>query len=191
MRFVRFLMKPASFHQSKESPMSALACPSPNSSAVEKPTSSNAEKAVRLLIDVWQNGQYEVLPEIVHKDFERHHERAGAKGIEECATAIRQYRQGFPDLKYTIRHTTETEDRVSLLYDVEGTHLGDFLGIPKTGVKDKLTCCDFVIFEDGLIRHVWTYFDELRMMQKMKVIRVRYTALIRILWNRLRNKFTR
>jgi predicted ester cyclase len=68
---------------------------------------------------------------------------------------------GFPDLYVTIDDTIAEGNKVGIWYTVEGTHRGDFDGIPATGNHVKWSGFDLFTVEHGKIsegRFVSDYF---------------------------------
>lgn len=129
------------------------------------------QKAVSLLVDVWQNGDYAKLPLICQPNVKRHHERIPANGIDEYCKVVGFYRQAFSDLRYEIREIIAEGNKVAVVYMVTGTHTGPMGNIPATGVRDTIGCFDFYIFSDGLMSEIFTEFDELGLLIKLGVMK--------------------
>ena len=71
--------------------------------------------------------------------------RAGLK------SSMGRHLVGFPDLHVTIDESLAEGNRVGIWYTVEGTHRGEFEGIPATGNHVKWTGFDLLTIEDGKI----------------------------------------
>ena len=130
----------------------------------------NKQQGIRLLHDVWQNGNFVCLSELVHEDVRRHHERMPANNIEEYQRVVAYYRAAFSDLRYDIKHVIGEGDKVAILYDVTGTHTGPLGQIPATGVRDSVGCIDVYVFRDGRMSDIYTAFDELGLLMKLGVL---------------------
>lgn len=132
----------------------------------------NKKQGLRLLIDVWQYGDFSALPEICHDDVQRHHERMPASGLAQYQQVIQHYRQAFTELKYDVKTVIAENGNVAIRYVVAGHHTGAFGPIPPTGVRSSLECIDWYRFRDGKIAEIWTMFDELGMLMKLGVIKM-------------------
>lgn len=128
-------------------------------------------KAVSLLVDVWQNGDYAQLPRICQPNIVRHHDRIGASGLGQYRMVIEHYRSAFANLRYDIIESVENGSKVAIVYKVTGTHVGQLGSIPATGVTDTVWSIDFFVFEDGRISDVYTLFDEIGMLIKLGVVK--------------------
>ena len=76
----------------------------------------------------------------------------------------------FPDLRFESEFMVAEDDMVVAYNSVEGTHHGEFMGIPATGKSFVLNNADFCRFtEDGLIAEHWGVFDMGSMMRQLGV----------------------
>ena len=61
-------------------------------------------------------------------------------------------RSGFSDVQWEIKEMTAEDNKVAVLWELTGTHDGEFLGVKPTGVKIKTTVMNFYYFnEDGKV----------------------------------------
>ena len=73
--------------------------------------------------------------------------------------------QGFPDIKQTIQDIITEKDKVVYRSTMEGTHTGEFLGIPPTGKSARIN--DFTLLRISNDRIVeWWY--ECNLLELMK-----------------------
>ena len=100
------------------------------------------------------------------------------RGFEaaEVISGIEGYKQhfvtlttGFPDLRITIRDMQE-EDRVVARFSVEGTHTGDFVGIPPTGKRVLMTGIAIARISNGQLVEEHANTDGLGLMKQLGVI---------------------
>lgn len=82
-------------------------------------------------------------------------------------TFFKQMRTAFPDLKITADHTVESGDDVAIAYSIEGTHLGQFMGIEPTGTRVKARGLQIARFEDGKAVERWGSSDELGILKQI------------------------
>jgi predicted ester cyclase len=85
----------------------------------------------------WTQGRVEVAEELIHPNFKVH--GAGGQvvepGIEGLKQLIQAWRTGFPDGVQRVDDIFAVGDRVCVRLTWEGTHLGEFLGVPPSGRK--------------------------------------------------------
>ena len=89
-------------------------------------------------------------------------------GPESLEGAVRVFRDGFPDLQDTVQELVAEGSRVVARTLWEGTHLGEFVGVPPTGKRVVITGINFFrIGEEGMIVERFGSFDALGMMQQL------------------------
>lgn len=82
------------------------------------------------------NQELDTLGETVAKDFIEHVPLPGqGQGREGLKYAIGLLIRGFPDLQWTQEEQIAEREKVASRFTWTGTHRGEFLGIPPTGVK--------------------------------------------------------
>jgi steroid delta-isomerase-like uncharacterized protein len=76
----------------------------------------------------------------------------------------------FPDLRFTTTFMVAEGDMVGAFSSVEGTHRGEFMGVPPTGKSFTINNADFCRFsDDGLIAEHWGQVDIASMMRQLGV----------------------
>ncbi|GAC1350722.1 MAG: ester cyclase [Ktedonobacteraceae bacterium] len=80
------------------------------------------------------------------------------------------FQSAFPDLRYIIEDTIVEGDKFVERLRFEGTHRGDFQGIPPTGKRVSFSGMSIMHMKDGRIAELWGQFDALGMMQQLGVI---------------------
>jgi steroid delta-isomerase-like uncharacterized protein len=65
------------------------------------------------------------------------------------------WRAAFPDFTSQIYEMIAEEDRIATRWSFEGTHLGDYHGIPPTGHRVRLSGMTFNRVRDGLLAEEW------------------------------------
>jgi predicted ester cyclase len=76
----------------------------------------------------------------------------------------------FPDLKFTTDFMVAEGDMVSAFNSVQGTHRGEFMGIPPTGKSFTVNNADTCRFTgEGLICEHWGIIDVAAMMRQLGV----------------------
>ena len=87
--------------------------------------------------------------------------RDGIRGLWDVFLA------GFPDLHSTVLDTVSEGNKVVLRWQIEGTHTGDFLGVPPSGNKITLDVTEIFRVENGQLVEAWDQWDRLGLMQQI------------------------
>lgn len=113
-------------------------------------------------------GDYDCLDEICDEHMINHH--TVPHPDNENGT-FRQYiedlRSAFPDLTITAEHMDATENDMTVIYTLCGTHQGKFLGVEPTGRRVRARGMQVTRFEDGKIVERWGSADELSMLKQL------------------------
>jgi predicted ester cyclase len=77
----------------------------------------------------------------------------------------------FPDFQMDVEDVIASGDKAVARVRVSGTHVGEFMGIPATGMPFSVDLIDITRFgDDGLAREHWGVVDQLTLMQQLGVI---------------------
>ena len=89
-----------------------------------------------------------VVDELIAEQFSVNGQTIGRDGLR---MSMSRYLMGFPDLRVTIDDILAEGSKVGVWYTAEGTHRGDFEGIPATGKRVKWSGFDLLTVEHGKI----------------------------------------
>ena len=133
---------------------------------------NEANKGVveRCFADVWNNGKMDVVVELVHPNFIRHHERnqdEDVHGVEGFRRWVSDTRQALPDLRLTVERMFGEADRVMAHVRGRATHKGELKGVPATRNEIEWTVTTFVRLADGKIVECWAIADTLGILQRL------------------------
>jgi steroid delta-isomerase-like uncharacterized protein len=131
---------------------------------------STAQKTVvRGLFDqVLNNGRMQMIDDCFADDFVEHNPAPGqGAGREGVKNRVRALRAAFPDVRFVLDEVIAENDVVAVRYRWEGTHSGDFLGIPATGRRVAVRGMDFYRFKNGRVAEHWDNMDELAMLTQL------------------------
>jgi len=93
------------------------------------------------------------------------------KGYAGFKRVIGMFRAAFPDLRFTSEFMIAEGDLVLSYNTIEGTHKGDFMGIPATGKRFKASAADICRFDAaGKISAHWGVFDMFALMVQLGVV---------------------
>lgn len=82
-------------------------------------------------------------------------------------TFIEGLRHAFPDLTITPEHIDATDDDVTIIYTLRGTHRGRFLGIAPTGIEIDVRGMQVARFKEGKIVERWGSADDLILLRQL------------------------
>jgi steroid delta-isomerase-like uncharacterized protein len=110
--------------------------------------------------EAWGKGNMAAVDELMAADYVEHPRPSNLPlGTEGLMQLIAAYRTAFPDLKVTLDDIFAEGEMVAFRWSVNGTHLGDWLGIAPTG--NHVTATGITIFRIASAKVVesWTSID--------------------------------
>lgn len=127
----------------------------------------------RCIEQLWNEGKTELIAELIHPNFIRHHERNrddDIHGLEGFRAWFTQTRQSLSNLQLTIEKIFAENDRVMTHLQGRGIHKGDLKGM--TAADTELTWTTTALFRiaDGKITECWLISDTLGVLQRLGVI---------------------
>jgi steroid delta-isomerase-like uncharacterized protein len=121
--------------------------------------------------EVWNRGNLAAVDRYFAPDYVDHTpfpgQGPGPEGYIQVVTAIRE---AFPDLRLTLGDILGEGDKVAFRYTMEGTHQGDFMGMPPTGKPFSVTGMIIARVADGKAVERWANLDTLSLMQQLGAI---------------------
>jgi predicted ester cyclase len=136
-------------------------------------TAQNIAK-VHHLYDEVNNGNLDVIDEIMAPNFISHGEAMGFQPGQDVRTAMKQgimwAKMLVPDLKVSIVDTVAQGEKVVCRLVFQGTHTGTDGQIPASGNKIEYTAIAINRFENGLLAERWFNSDEMGMMRQMGLL---------------------
>ncbi len=135
-------------------------------------TEENKATFLRVLDEAWSGGQYAVIDEVVTADFVYHEPALGdIPGPEGFKQTIMGYRMAYPDLKFTSEEMIAEDDLVAMRWTARGTHQGELMGIPATGLATTTVGINIARFDaEGKMVEQWSNWDVLGLMQQLGVV---------------------
>lgn len=131
--------------------------------------SKNKTLIERYFEEVWNNGELDVLDDIIHQNYINHspgmpNPEKGPAGLKPIVAAMRV---GFPDLNFKIDDLIITDQNIAIRSTMSGTHAGELFGMPATGKKVVVNQFQFEHIQDGKIIEHWRQSDDLGMMKQL------------------------
>lgn len=130
---------------------------------------ANKRLITRYFEEAWNNGNLDVLDEIIALDYINHspgiqNPLPGAIGLKPIIEGIRK---AFPDLKYVIENMVISDSQVAVSTTMYGTHTGDFFGLAPTNKKIKVGQMQIErIAKNQIVEH-WRITDDLTMLRQL------------------------
>jgi steroid delta-isomerase-like uncharacterized protein len=124
----------------------------------------------RYLEEVFNKENLAVIDEIDSPDYVAHlsgYPPLNREGLKETLTI---FRAAFPDLRVTIEDLVAEGDKVVHRSTFNGTHRGNFQGIPATGKAFAITGMNISRISSGKIVEDWNLIDFLGLMQQIGVV---------------------
>ena len=128
------------------------------------------ETARRWIFGIFDNADYDLIPEMTTTDYAFHLPRPGAIPKDNLVELIEEFRASVPDLSNTINQQVVEGDTVVTRGTTRGTNTGPFGEIPASG--NPITC-DWVIFtrfEGDKIAEDREIWDEMGVMMQMGAV---------------------
>jgi steroid delta-isomerase-like uncharacterized protein len=91
----------------------------------------------------------------------------GVFGPEVIRGVIEGYRTAFPDLIFSVQETVAEGATVVVRWTVQGTNLGELMGMPATGRRARWTGCSWLRFANGRIVEDWVESDFVGMQRQL------------------------
>jgi steroid delta-isomerase-like uncharacterized protein len=121
----------------------------------------------RVFEEALNAGHDAVLDELLAADYVNHDMPAPAPGAEGFKQVIAQFRAAFPDMAVTIQDEFADGDLVGTRGRFTGTHQGDFMGIPASGMPIDIQYIDLWRVRDGKLAENWVQMDTAGLMQQI------------------------
>jgi steroid delta-isomerase-like uncharacterized protein len=131
----------------------------------------NKEIAGRIWEEVWNRGNIGVADQLVAANIVLHDPaqtfEPGLAGFKKHVTEVRA---AFPDIHFTVEDMVVEGDNVVSRWSAQGTHRGDFLGVPATGQRVTVTGIVVSHYAGGKNVETWSNWDTLGLLQQLGVV---------------------
>jgi steroid delta-isomerase-like uncharacterized protein len=126
----------------------------------------------RLYEEVWNMRNLEVARELISPSHGVQVMDAADSGIgpEAYARIVTEFVRGFPDLKFTVLDIIAENDKVVALWNISGTHQGEFRGIAATGKKMSVDGITISQLANGKIMDSYVSWDMWGMILQLGVV---------------------
>ena len=134
-------------------------------------TTDTRKMVERIPLEVFNQGKFELIDELVSPDFVEHFVQPGVPatraGFKQSAIALKT---AFPDLRYVVEDYLETGDRWVQRATGSGTMTGEFMGIAPTGKHATWTEIHIGRIANGRLTEHWAVVDQLGMLVQLGIV---------------------
>ncbi|MCO4292365.1 ester cyclase [Solitalea sp. MAHUQ-68] len=129
---------------------------------------SNKEIVIRFNKEFLQNGNTEVLTELVDEHFVNHTIPSNMpNNVSGLIQFVGILHKGFPDLSIQIEEQIAENDMVATRKTITATHLGEIMGRQPTGKKVTIKVMDMVRLKNGKYIDHWGINDMMQVIQSL------------------------
>jgi steroid delta-isomerase-like uncharacterized protein len=126
------------------------------------------KETYRRIIEAISRGDPDMLERLIAPGVVDHNPIPGqAPGLEGFKQWMASARASFPDLQGSVEDVIGEGDRVAARMTWNGTHQGDFVGVPPTNRRVAMTAFHHVRFEGGRAAEWWGTADLLGALQQV------------------------
>ncbi len=132
---------------------------------------SNENKALirRYVDECIARSDVSLMDELLAPEYVWHEPSAGDSDLQAYKRVQPSLRAAFPDGQWTIEDMIAEGDRVAWRYTFCATHLGEFMGMPATGRRLRLTGIVISRIVNGRIAEEWEIYDSLGMLNQLRL----------------------
>ncbi|NIJ53932.1 ester cyclase [Dyadobacter arcticus] len=132
----------------------------------------NQRLASRYFDEIMSQGKLEVIEEILDPGFAFiiPTQPEPIAGYPAFKSFVSYLRNAFPDIKFNVMRQTAEANKVAARWNIEGTHLGEFLGVAATGNHVKDYGIDIFTIKNGRIASVHVNENDFGLMKQLGAI---------------------
>ncbi|MCA9641148.1 MAG: ester cyclase [Polyangiaceae bacterium] len=133
---------------------------------------SKVQVIKRYYEQLFNEGELELVDELLHPDYVNHSPGSPEQPRNRAAVkdVVRELRDAFPDLHYTIEQLVVGEDSVAVRTTLRGTQCGPFYGNPPSKRSVEVSQITIERFLEGRIVAHHRLTDELALLRQLGLI---------------------
>lgn len=120
--------------------------------------------------EIQSKGNVALVDKIVADDYVGHTPPSDIHGPEGAKQFDLMLRKAFPNLKVTVEDQIADGDQVATRWRFQGTHQGEFMGIPPTGKQVAMSGVTIFRIANGKLVEGWNRPDLLSLMQQIGAV---------------------
>lgn len=130
----------------------------------------NKRVARRYPEEIATKRRFDLIDEVCTEDIVSHSPFGEVRGRDEVREQTETNISAFPDFSATVQDIFGAGDKVAMRVNLQGTHDGEFMGVPPTGASFDIQNMVITRLEDGLIAERWIVPDMLGAFQQLGII---------------------
>jgi steroid delta-isomerase-like uncharacterized protein len=130
----------------------------------------NKKLARKVFEDVQTEGNVALIGELVTRDYVGHTPLGDLNGPEGARKFNAMLHEAFPDFKVKVESQIAEGDQVATRWTCQGTHKGEFQGIPPTGKAITMRGITIFRFGNGKMIEGWTQPDVFSLLQQLDAV---------------------
>lgn len=138
------------------------------------PANKNKQIVRRFVEEILNRQRVELVDELLASDYELHFPGApGPLNRNAFPSFIAGFPAAFPDFRIAVESVIAEGDEVAVRFVLNGTHKGEFMGIPATGKKVEVPGHVFYRLRGGKIVDDRPVFDRALLLEQLGVMQPR------------------
>ena len=134
-------------------------------------TEENKVQVLRFIEEAWHKGNLDIIDELYAPDFVFQKAPPGLPPDREgFKQGVAVYRAAFPDIRISVVDLIAEGDKLVIRWSWNGTHEGEFMGIPPTNKLVTKSGITIIRIVGGKVVERWDESDNLGLMQQLGVI---------------------
>src|SRR4051812_29264499 len=126
---------------------------------------------IRRWLDAWNTNDLEAAKGLLQDDYLRHDANLpDIVGPQAELQFIAAALAAFPDLRFEAQHLVAEDDLVMGRLTAQGTHRGEFMGVPASGRHVDFQTVETFRLLDGKIAEQWVVMNVLGLLQQLGAI---------------------
>jgi len=126
---------------------------------------------IRRWIEAWNTNDLDAAEGLLQDDYVRHDANlpdiVGPQAERQFVAAALA---AFPDLRFEAQHLVAEDDLVVSRLTAQGTHRGEFMGVPASGHHVDFQAVETFRIVDGKIAEQWVVMDVLGLLKQLGAI---------------------
>jgi steroid delta-isomerase-like uncharacterized protein len=130
----------------------------------------NKTIARKVFEDIQSQGNLDVVDQIVASDYVGHafpEDFYGPEGVKQFTLMLRT---AFPNVQLKVEDQIAEGDKVMTRWTAQGTHQGDFMGVPATGNQIMISGVTIFRMAGGKLFEGWNHPDLLSLFQQIGAV---------------------
>jgi steroid delta-isomerase-like uncharacterized protein len=129
------------------------------------------KRVIRRWLEAWNTNDLDAAEGLLRNDYVRHDANLpDIVGPEAERNFVATALAAFPDLRFEAQHLVAEDDLVVGRLTVQGTHRGEFMGVPASGRHVDIETVETFRLLDGKIAEQWVVMNVLGLLQQLGAI---------------------